>query len=423
MQNSYDYRRYAILYVDDEEKSLKYFRRAFESKFRIFTASNVEAGIRVLEQNKDEIGLLMTDQRMPGAKGVSLLEHVRQSSPRVVRILATAYSDMDAVVAAVNTGAIYRYVTKPWEPDQLEAVLKRGLEFFIVQKERDQLLNEKMSVLHNMMVADRIMSLGLLSAGMSHHIRNALVSVKTFLDLLPGNLQQETDNGPALKNPEFWNDYYQGVQGQVEKIQNLLSDLWSAAEKPALGFSDVVHLHEIIAEVRDRLRRQLAEKKNTLQNQIPTTLPPLTVDRAKFSRLFELLLRDEIASLPAGSQVRLEARPLSSRSGPDAEIEVEISDNGPGLTEDALRLIFDPFVARSDSPSEYGINLMACYFIVHYHGGRVAARSHDGQGTTFSLRLRTNSAFPQHSPEQTEFSQKVVLNQTLWERLHHTAEQ
>jgi FixJ family two-component response regulator len=87
---------------------------------------------------------------------------------------------MEAVVAAVNTGAIYRFVTKPWDPPQLEATLKRGLEFFMVQQERDQLLLEKTAVLQQMMVADRVVSLGLLAAGLSHHIRNSLVAVKNL---------------------------------------------------------------------------------------------------------------------------------------------------------------------------------------------------------------------------------------------------
>src|SRR5438552_8276536 len=191
MDNLYDYKKFTILYVDDEEKSLKYFTRAFEDQFRILTAINAQEGLKVLEQNADDVALLMTDQRMPGEKGVWLLEKARQLRPRIIRILATAYSDMDAAVAAVNTGAIYKYVTKPWDPPQLEATIKRGLEFFIVQRERDQLLKEKMSVLHNMMIADRLVSLGLLAAGLSHHIRNALVAVKTFLDLAPANLHEE----------------------------------------------------------------------------------------------------------------------------------------------------------------------------------------------------------------------------------------
>src|SRR3982074_3174802 len=99
MQNLTEYKKFAILYVDDEEKSLKYFARAFEDQFRIFTAANAQDGYKLLEEHKDDIGLLMTDQRMPGEKGVWLLEKARQLRPRIVRILATAYSDMDAALA------------------------------------------------------------------------------------------------------------------------------------------------------------------------------------------------------------------------------------------------------------------------------------------------------------------------------------
>src|SRR5438552_8251088 len=220
MQNLYDYKKFAILYVDDEEKSLKYFTRAFEDQFRILTAPSATEGLKLLEEHKDEIGLLMTDQRMPGEKGVWLLERARQLRPRMVRILATAYSDMDAAIAAVNTGSIYKYVTKPWDPVQLEHTLKRALELFLVQRERDQLLREKMSVLHNMMIADRIVSLGLLAAGLSHHIRNSLVAVKTFLDVAPSKLKEENLDLPGLRNPDFWKEYYQNVQGQIGTINN-----------------------------------------------------------------------------------------------------------------------------------------------------------------------------------------------------------
>src|SRR6516164_10446445 len=253
MDNLYDYRKFAILYVDDEEMSLKYFARAFGEQFRIFTAATAQDGLRLLEQHKDEIGILMTDQRMPGEKGVWLLERARHLRPQIIRILATAFADMDAAIAAVNTGAIYKYVTKPWDPPQLETTLKRGLEFFLVQRERDQLLKEKMSVLHNMMIADRIVSLGLLAAGLSHHIRNALVAVKTFLDLAPNKLQEENLDLAGLRNPDFWKEYYQNVQNQISRINNMLKDLWTASEKPAFRFADRVQLRSVISETLEVL--------------------------------------------------------------------------------------------------------------------------------------------------------------------------
>src|ERR1700733_14937690 len=165
MPNHYDYKKFAILYVDDEERSLTNFTRAFADDFQILTASNAAEGFKLIETRGDEIGLLLTDQRMPGEKGVWLLERARQSRPHIIRILVTAYTDMDAAIAAINSGAIYKYVTKPWDPVQLVLTLKQALEFFMVQNERDQLLHDKMSVLRNMMIADRIVSLGLLAAG------------------------------------------------------------------------------------------------------------------------------------------------------------------------------------------------------------------------------------------------------------------
>jgi two-component system probable response regulator PhcQ len=416
MENLYDYKRFAILYVDDEEKSLKYFARAFEDQFRILTAANAQAGLKLLQEHGEEIGLLMTDQRMPGEKGVWLLERARQQYPRVIRILATAYADMDAAIAAVNSGAIYKYVTKPWEPPQLEQTLKRGLEFFMVQRERDQLLREKMSVLHNMMIADRIVSLGLLAAGLSHHIRNALVAVKTFLDLAPAKMAEEKMDLNGLRNPDFWKEYYQNVQTQIERINNLLKDLWTASEKPAFEFSDQVQVGEIVASTIEGLKPAFAAKNIQIQNDIPESLPSLKVDKPKFRRLFDLLLRDELAALPAGSRVTLSARPTNA-AGQKPGVAIQVSDNGPGMPKEALRLVFDPFVVRTDTPMEYGIHLMACYFIVHHHGGKIDARSENGRGTTFTIRLPADPNLAPTTHSDTEFFRKVLLNDALWEKL------
>src|SRR5688572_4426621 len=414
MESHYDYRQFAILYVDDEEKSLKGFSRAFNDDFRIFTASNALDGLKILEERRSEIGVLMTDQRMPGEKGVWLLERARQLEPRMIRILATAYSDMEAAITAVNSGAIYRYVTKPWDPGELQQTLKQALEFFMVQRERDQLLREKMSVLHNMMIADRLVSLGLLAAGLSHHIRNALVAVKTFLDLAPAKMAEEKVDLNGLRNPDFWKDYYQNVQGQIEKINNLLKDLWTASESPSFQFSDRVKLHEIVASVIDTSKASFEAKRIQIQNQVPETLPELSVDKPKFYRLFDLLLKDELASLPAGCCVTISAKLLDG--GPKPEIQVQLSDNGPGLPQEALRVLFDPFVIRSDTPAEYGIHLMACFFIVYHHGGKIEAKSQEGQGTTFTLRLplRPDRAAVECN---TSLLQKSLLNDGIWEKL------
>jgi two-component system probable response regulator PhcQ len=412
MPNNYDYKKFAVLYVDDEEKSLVNFNRAFGDDFSIFTAHSAVDGLKVVQEHPAEIGVLLTDQRMPGEKGVWLLEKVRQFRPQIMRILVTAYADMDAAIAAVNSGAIYKYVSKPWDPVQLELTLRQSLEFFLVQDERDQLLREKMSVLRNMMIADRIVSLGLLAAGLSHHIRNSMVAVKTFLELAPVKLAEEKGSDQNLRDPEFWREYYQNVQGQIERITSLLGDLRTASENNgAQPFATEVRLAAVVGNVVAQLGAALAARRIEVVNRIPDSLPPLHVDLLKFNRLFDLLLRDELAMLPAGSRLELAAELLGS------EVVVTLVDNGPALPQEALRVVLDPFVVTHGAPSEYGINLMACFFIVHHHGGRIEAQNLPGGGNRFTLFLPLNPERKVVNVEEADFLKKAMLNEDLWGKL------
>ena len=155
MEGFYDYQKCTILYVDDEEQSLKYFTRAFRNKFRILSAADASEGYRLLEQHRDEIALLMTDQRMPGEKGVEFLQRASELHPKAIRILTTAYSDFDVVIEAVNSAAIYKYVTKPWDIPQLETILEQACEFFTQQRERDLLLAAKVPAPEQKTIAGR----------------------------------------------------------------------------------------------------------------------------------------------------------------------------------------------------------------------------------------------------------------------------
>ncbi len=413
MDNPYDYKKFAVLYVDDEERSLTNFARAFGDEFRVFTASNAQAGLKIFEEHADDIGILMTDQRMPGEKGVWLLEKARLLRPHVLRILVTAFADMDAAIAAVNSGAIYKYVSKPWDPQQLDMTLKQGLEFFLVSAERDQLLREKMSVLRNMMIADRIVSLGLLAAGLSHHIKNSMVAVKTFLELAPMKMNEEKASNAELRDPDFWRDYHSNVQGQIEKINNLLADLRSASEnnKNSEPFPDEIVLKTAVAQRINGLREAFAARRIEVDNQIPDSLPKMQVDRPKFDRLFDLLLKDELHMLPAGCRITISA----DVQGKD--IAIKLADNGPALPPAALQVVLDPFTVTSGVPSEYGINLMACFFIAHHHGGKIEAASEPG-GNVFIVRLPIKPERQVAAPaEDADFMKRALLNDNLWDKL------
>jgi two-component system, probable response regulator PhcQ len=416
-ENPYDYQRFAILYVDDETLSLRGLQTALGGTFKILTAPNAEEGLRILQENLDDIAVVMTDQQMPGMKGVQFLERVRQIRPRIIRILVTAYTDLDAAIQAVNQGAIYRYVQKPWDVAELERDLKRSLEFFLVQRERDSLMREKLSVLHKMVITDRVLSLGVLAAGLGHHVRNAMAAVRTFLDLAPEMLGREKLDLGQLQHPGFWHDFHSKVHQRVNRVVELLDNLSHDTGTEKFRFDSKVRLRDAIdGAIRD-LQPELSQRKITIRNEVPADLPELTVDSHRFNRLFELLFRDELANLNDGGTVVCEASVTKSEFRGAPELSLIISDNGPGLPADAIRSVFDPFFVRNDDPKEFGIYLMAVYFLVYHHGGRISVASGPQGGLRFEIDLPLTPPTAADAEKSQDFLARVMTNERLWERI------
>lgn len=151
-----------ILFVDDEEKALKYFDMAFKEGYRIFIADKPAGGFEILSKSNLDIHIVISDQRMPEMQGVDFLSRVRALYPNKVRILTTAYSDLDSAIRSVNEGHIYQYVIKPWDIQEFEMVLKRAYDYARVINERDRLLGLKMLALQKIILSDRIKTLTIL---------------------------------------------------------------------------------------------------------------------------------------------------------------------------------------------------------------------------------------------------------------------
>jgi two-component system, probable response regulator PhcQ len=242
------------------------------------------------------------------------------------------------------------------------------------------------------------------------------VAVKTFLEMAPMKMSEEKANANSLRDPDFWKDYHQNAQGQIEKINALLGDLRTSADSnAATQFADEVKLHEAVGAALEMFKEQFTARKIEIENKIPGSLPVLHADKPKFYRLFELLLKDELAMLPVGSKISLTAE--LQNTGVKPEIVLQITDNGPGLPQEALSVVFDPFVVTGGPPSEYGINLMACFFIVHHHGGTIEAKSLPGRGNTFTLHLPLQPEITTPTSNETEFLKRATLNDGLWEKL------
>ncbi|MDB5744131.1 MAG: response regulator receiver protein [Polaromonas sp.] len=154
-----------ILFVDDEPMAIKYFERLVSPLAPVITALSVEQGKAVLRERGGEIAVLVSDQRMPGAHGNELLGYAREFHPGIVRMLTTAYSEIGEAIEAINSGEIYRYITKPWDLGSLHADLRNALELATLRSERDQLAHEKLLVQQRQLLGSRLASLAMLGAG------------------------------------------------------------------------------------------------------------------------------------------------------------------------------------------------------------------------------------------------------------------
>jgi len=130
--------RHPILLVDDEEEILFSLRGLLRTEFELHTAGSGAEALEIL--NRHSIHAIMTDQRMPNMTGVELLRRAKAERPEAVRIVFTGYADIKAVIDAVNQGEIYRYLTKPWDPDELVAVFRQACDYYDRLSERRMLL-------------------------------------------------------------------------------------------------------------------------------------------------------------------------------------------------------------------------------------------------------------------------------------------
>jgi DNA-binding NtrC family response regulator len=131
---------FGVLYIDDEINNLNSFKASFRRDFEIYTAQSAREGRKILDTY--EIGVIITDQRMPGMTGIEFLESILSVYPDTIRILLTGFADMNAVMDAINRGQVYKYLVKPWQNDELRLYIQNALEIYHLRKENKELAHK-----------------------------------------------------------------------------------------------------------------------------------------------------------------------------------------------------------------------------------------------------------------------------------------
>jgi len=129
-----------VLYVDDEGDNLTAFKAAFRREFEIFTAISGNEALKIVVKEIPEV--IVTDQRMPNMSGIEFLQEVIKINSSSMRLLLTGFADISAVIDAINKGQVYRYLTKPWNHDEVKQAINDSYELYSLRKQNASLLEE-----------------------------------------------------------------------------------------------------------------------------------------------------------------------------------------------------------------------------------------------------------------------------------------
>jgi len=372
-----DRRSYPILYVDDEPQNLFTFRYALEDQFTVLTANSGREALRVLEQ--EEVAVLLCDQRMPEMTGVEVCRMARDLKPDVVRIMVTAYADLQATIDAINQGQVLKYMTKPWRNDELVQVLESAIEMVrlrrVVQEMQARVLRgagpPMIEAVARQIAAELrtpLSELGMSTEQVSDLLDAGLSSwgkPDRAQELVEHAAQAQRDSRPPL--------------AQLESIARKLERGQRLAPLPAVAACDVVR----VARATVRILTGVLEGGARVQ-LVASASPLVRMEAADLGQVLVHLIVNAAQALQ--STPAMESRTVSIQvSETEGGAEIAVCDQGPGIAHDQLERIFDPHVTTRNGAAGLGLSIVQQ--LVTQAGGSVRAESATGSGARFVLRL------------------------------------
>ena len=353
-----------ILIIDDDETILDSMTQVFSKEgYCTKTAGNGDQGIRILKENEPD--LVFVDLKMPGKGGIEVLEEIKEFDPDCVAIVITGFGTIQSAVEAMKHGA-YDFLPKPFTPDELRFIVKRGLERRRYIQETAHLRKERE------MMRKNFISL------VTHELRSPLAAVQQNLTVITG--------GMAGTIPEKALHILQRMSIRIKGLISLIND-WLDFSRIESGeivkeMSDV-DIKELLHEVLDSLQPLSNEKKVSIFFKEPADYPPVRGNRETLLMLFMNLAHNAIKYNKEGGEVKIILEPGMSGT------KVTVSDTGIGIPEKSLPLIFEQFYRVKDGTnvSGTGLGLSLVKKIVEAHSGNIEVRSEVGKGTVFEVHL------------------------------------
>lgn len=378
-----------ILVVDDEIDNLDLLKRTFRREYNVFTANSAAEALRLLETK--EFAVIVSDQRMPEMTGVELFQRAREKYPHTIRILLTGYTDINALVDAINMGHVYRYVTKPWSREEIVMTVRRAVEHYETTKYNFRLLDElKIKNAELERSYEELKRLDKLKTRFmvisSHELRTPASIISGNLELLMSGAIGDMQNDQK----EIVENAYKGTTRLIDLIEDVLAVLRIDALQLKLDISEF-SMRELAEEVIADFKLFLQERKQTIANTVPDVR--IEGDRNRLAQVFMNLISNAMKYSKDGQTIEL--RGFVEHD----QLHLICKDNGIGIPKEELEKIFDKFYQLGDADQHRtskhkflgggsGLGLTIIRGTVEQHNGKTWAESAGkDQGTQIHVVL------------------------------------
>jgi len=381
--------RHTLLVVDDEPDVVKSVQDLLRLEYKVLTATRAADGMKLMEEH--EVHVVMTDQRMPEITGVEFLHKIRGEHPEAIRLLFTGYADIRAVIEAINQGNVYRYLTKPWDPEELQTVIREACERYDLLAERKKLLSDLVAKNEQLKKANR--ELHEASELKTAFIQVSSHELRTPLTLLLG-LSDLAARAPGIPEPaRGWIGQIKAASDRMMHLVNQIVTMLSAGKFDKSIQKQPTDLADLLQLAVDDVRPFIELRKQTIACDCPKDLGSLPLEPERMRDCINHLLMNAIKFTPDGGKITVGAK---RTSGGGAQITV--ADSGLGIEPDCVPHVFEPFFTgfnverHSSGQFEYGrkglgLGLSVVKEFVTGHGGTLDVKSEPGRGTTFTITL------------------------------------
>lgn len=391
--------RIKILCVDDEAPILTVLARGLSDDFDVLTAPSGQQGLEVLKANPDVV-VILSDQKMNGMTGNDFLAESQKIIPDAIRIIVSAYSDVELLMESINRGQIYKFVLKPFEIDGLRITIKRAAEHFHHKKGFEIAYRELELTQQQLVRSEKMSLLGKLMSGLAHELGNPVANMRhasslaghEWLDLkhffskvLKAESVADITDLKLFIEEKNIHQSVEDFEAILRTIQNA-STFASEIIKDLRGFSRLDDIQWAEVSLKDLIDRAIhlvqAKYKFSIEfHKDLSVISPIKGLSGPLTQVFVNLINNSAQSIETNGHIWIKTWMAEGMA------KISIKDNGKGIPKEHLDKVFDFGFTTKTEDEGTGLGLAICQGIVDKHKGSIELISELGHGTEFIISL------------------------------------